>query len=81
MVDVPKIISHIQNIISENPGTLLTGKVMGNIFARVEEKSDNFGRDMQASLKKLKIELRTEVGDVRTSLTGGYRGNKFWNKK
>lgn len=81
MVEVPKVVSHIQNIISENPGTLLTGKVMGDIFARVEEKSAIFGRDMQASFEELKIELRTEVGDVRKDLKGGYRSNKFWNKK
>ena len=38
MVEVPKVVSHIQNIISENPRTLLTGKVMGDIFAREEKK-------------------------------------------
>ena len=81
MVEVPKVVSHIQNIISENPGTLLTGKVMGDIFAIVEEKSAIFGRDIQASFEELKIELRTEVGDVSTELKGGYRGNKFWKNK
>ena len=74
MVKVPKVVSHIQNIISENLGTLLTGKVIWDIFARVEGKSAIFGRDMQASFEELKIELRTEVGDVRTDLKGGATG-------
>ena len=82
MVEVPKVVLHIQNIISEIPGTLLTGKVMGDIFARVEGKSAIFGRDMQASFEELKIELHTEVGDVRKDLKGGYRSNKkSWDKK
>ena len=59
--------------ITENPEVLLTGRVMGDIFARVEEHNAHFERDLGTNVEEFKIELRSEVEELKTKVEGGPR--------
>ena len=58
--EVPKVFVGIQKKFTENPEVFLTGRVMGDIFARVEEHNTLFEKDLGAHVEEFKVELHSE---------------------
>ncbi len=71
LLEVPKVALQVLDTISNNPGALLTQKVKGEIFALVEERTRNLRGKVKADLDEAKMELHTEINDLRTELEGG----------
>ena len=44
---------------------------MGDIFARVEEHNTLFERDIGAHVEEFKVELHSEIEELKTKVEGG----------
>ena len=56
---------------TENPEVFLTGRVMGDIFARVEEHNTLFEKDLGAHVEEFKVELHSEIEELKTKVEWG----------
>ena len=73
LVEVIQVALQVLNTISDNPGALLTQKVKGEIFALVKEKNAILRGEVQRNLEEARMELHTEINDLRTEMEGGSR--------
>ena len=76
LVEVPHVAVQVINTITDNPGALLTRKLKGEISTLVEEKSTLLRGEMKGDLGDAKMELHTEINDLRTEVEGGSQERK-----
>ena len=55
----------------ENPNALLSGAFMKIVSARVEEEHSLFVRDIGANVEEFKIEMHSEVEELKKKMDGG----------
>ncbi len=69
--ETSKIFVHIHNQFSENPSALLSGPFMKLVSARVEEEHAHFVRDIGANVEEFKIEVRSDINELKRRMEGG----------
>ena len=71
LAEVPRVALQVLDTIQNNPVALMTQNVKGEISALVNEKTLVFRGEMQKNLDEAKMEVHTEIGDLRTQVEGG----------